>query len=362
MRQIVLLFCVIVVFVPFGSVLAQSASSTIVAGEVVSAGKVETQELSGLGVTEDVQMIHVEILNNAGTTDTVLVENDRGPLSVGDRVFLRQNSERKNVEYSVEEIDRRGAVYVALAIFILAVIALGGWQGVRSLVSLGFSIGAVVFLLLPFLLSGISPVLVSVGITAVVLAVAIFVTHGFNRNSVIAFSGTVVAVCIAGVLSLLAVWSAHLTGLGVDDAVFLNVVVEGAIDPRGLLLAGILIGMIGVLDDISITQVAVVSELRHANPLLSIREIYRRAMRVGREHVGALVNTLVLAYVGASLPLLLLLYNADAPLALVLSQEIFVTEIVRAIIGSIGLILAVPLTTFIASLYATGGTGHGHHH
>jgi uncharacterized membrane protein len=223
------------------------------------------------------------------------------------------------------------------------------------------SIVAVVFVLLPLLLRGWPPVSVSIAVTALVLLVAIFVTHGVTRNAAIAYAGTLGAVCIAGALSLIAMAAANLTGLGADEAVLLNAVSESAIDVRGLLLAGILIGMVGVLDDIAITQVAVVSELR-ATGTHGARELFRRAMRVGREHVGALVNTLVLAYVGASLPLLLLLYEAQAPLAMVLSQEVIVTEVIRAILGSIGLIAAVPLTTFIAVRYARAASDTSAHH
>jgi uncharacterized membrane protein len=355
------LICVALLPIPVQGQQHATATSTLYHAEVVQAAPIRSQELPGLGMSQQVQMIRVRIESGARDGDVVAVQNDRTPLSVGDHAFIREHRADGDVRYSVAEVDRRGALAYALAIFAVAIVLLGGRQGVRALASLLMSIVAVVFVLLPLLLRGWPPVSVSIAVTALVLLVAIFVTHGVTRNAAIAYAGTLGAVCIAGALSLIAMAAANLTGLGADEAVLLNAVSESAIDVRGLLLAGILIGMVGVLDDIAITQVAVVSELR-ATGTHGARELFRRAMRVGREHVGALVNTLVLAYVGASLPLLLLLYEAQAPLAMVLSQEVIVTEVIRAILGSIGLIAAVPLTTFIAVRYARAASDTSAHH
>lgn len=160
---------------------------------------------------------------------------------------------------------------------------------------------------------------------------------------------------------------AKLSGFGSDEAVYLNFNTHGSLDFAGLLLGGIIIGTLGVLDDIAITQTAVVRELLHTDGNLTKKDIYRKALNVGREHVGALVNTLALAYTGASLPLVLLLSQSTMPALFLINSEVFATEIIRTVVGSIGLIMTVPITTALAVLYLSKSdpikhSGHAHHH
>ena len=206
----------------------------------------------------------------------------------------------------------------------------------------------IIYFLLPLLLKGYPPVLTSSLIAAAILFLAIFLTHGFNRESGVAFSGTVIAVILTGILASVAVRMTRLTGFGNEEAVYLNFATLGNLNFSGLLLGGIIVGVLGVLDDIAITQVAVVRELKESVHNLSKKEIYHKAMRVGREHAGALVNTLALAYAGATLPLLLLFSVSQIEFGMILNQEAVATEIIRTIIGSIGLILTIPITTTLA--------------
>ena len=198
------------------------------------------------------------------------------------------------------------------------------------------------------LTKGYSPILVSVGLASVILFVAIYFTHGFNRESSVAFAGTIIAVILTGILAFFSVYIMKLTGFNTEEAMFLNLGNTVRLNFEGLLLGGILIGVLGILDAIAVTQSAAVSEIYDSARHLTEKEVYKKAMRVGKEHVSALVNTLVLAYTGASLPLLLLISSYDYPLRFVLSQELFATEIVRTIVGRIGLVLTVPITTFLA--------------
>jgi uncharacterized membrane protein len=201
------------------------------------------------------------------------------------------------------------------------------------------------------MLAGWDPILVSLGVSAVVLAVVLFFTHGFNARSAIAFLGTFGAVLVTCAVAWVSVSSMRLTGFGSDASVSLNFATRGTLDFGGLLLGSIIIGILGMLDDVSITQVSVVRQLKRANKTFDGYQLYSRAIEVGKDHLGSLVNTLALAYVGVSLPLVLLFANADAPLALTLNQEVIAAEFVRIIVGSIGLILAVPLTTLLASAF-----------
>jgi uncharacterized membrane protein len=202
--------------------------------------------------------------------------------------------------------------------------------------------------LFPGILQGYSPVLLSVGVSAIIIILGSYITHGFNRTTTAAVLGMLVTIVVTGVIAYFAVDSTRLRGLETEDAMYLNLNMQGAIDLVGLLLGGILIGLLGVLYDAAIGQAVAVEELRRAGPNLSAKHVFLRALRIGREHIGALVNILALAYVGAALPLLLLFYTSKFPFSVSVNNEIFATEIIRSMIGSIGLILAIPITTLIS--------------
>jgi uncharacterized membrane protein len=186
-----------------------------------------------------------------------------------------------------------------------------------------------------------------------IVLISIYLSHGFNKNSTVAVGSIMITIVISALISTWAVGFTHLTGLGSDDAFFLaSNQMNQFLDIRGVLLAGIVIGTIGVLDDVTITQSATVTELSEANPKLTSMQLFWRAMNVGREHVVSMVNTLAMAYAGGALPLLLLLTLGNGnPLWVSLNNELIVEEIVRTIAGSIGLLMAVPITTAIASKF-----------
>ena len=232
----------------------------------------------------------------------------------------------------------------------------------RSLLALGGSFFAIFYILMPGLLNGWNPLFASFLVASGILFAAIFFTHGFNRESAVAYFGTMISVLITGLFAIFAVYSTDLSGFSSDESVYLNFNTQGSLDFTALLLGAIIIGVLGVLDDIAVTQAAVVAELFDSNEKITRLEVYKRALRVGREHVGALVNTLVLAYTGASLPLLLYFYLSPANLVRSVNSEIFATEIVRAIVGSVGLILTVPIVTLLAVVYLKGHKSKGHAH
>lgn len=339
----------------------------IVKARVVEVLKQEKKEIPGTDVQGIFQTISVEVLEGKKKGEIIIVENDFLVLEKGDRFFLHHSIDGLDGRemYSVRDIDRRGAMLFFITLFIAVVLMFSGKQGIRSLIGLAGSFFVILYVLVPSLLNGYPPVLTSIAIASVILFFAIFFTHGFNRISTVAFSGTVIAVIFTGVLAYLGVTFAHLTGFASDEAVYLNFNTRGTLDFTGLLLGGIMIGVLGVLDDIAVTQAAVVSELYSSASHLSRKEIYTKALRVGKEHVGALVNTLALAYTGASLPLILLFSTSDSSISSILNQEIFATEIIRTVVGSIGLILTVPITTLLAVYFLKEYKGkhlHLHHH
>jgi uncharacterized membrane protein len=353
------------------SVFAQSETHEDLQGiwraRVIEIISEEERLIPGTDTRADIQEIRAEILEGESKGKIVTVENDYLNLKEGETFFLNYLITLNGDEiYTVADADRRFALFGLLALFAGVIIFFGGKQGLRSLMALGGSLFVIGYLLLPSLLSGFPPVPTSIVFAIGILFIAIFFTHGWNRESLVAFMGTCSAVILTGILALFAVSVTRLSGFASDESVFLNMTTAGRLDFSGLLLGAILIGVLGVLDDIAITQAAVVRELYGTNPNLSPREVYKKAIRVGREHVGALVNTLALAYTGAALPLLLLFYNSEASKSFILNGEIFATEIVRTIVGSIGLVLTVPITTALAVRmlrnYKGKSTEHGHHH
>jgi uncharacterized membrane protein len=320
----------------------------------------------GQGIDALYQTLSAEIIDGDETGKVITLENDYIKLEVGDVFFVEKTSlpgEEDN--YVVRERDRQFPIAILFLIFGAAILIFGGKQGLRSILSLVGGFLVIIYMLLPLLAKGYPPIPVSVSFAAVILFIAIYFTHGFNRESTVAFSGTLIAVILTGTLAYFSVWIMQLTGFNTEETMFLNLGNAVKLNFHGLLLGGILIGVLGILDDIAVTQAAVVSEIYNSAAHLTRKEVYKKAMRVGREHVSALVNTLVLAYTGASLPLLLLISSYDYPFRFVISQELFATEIVRTIVGSIGLVLTVPITTFLAVYLLKGHKGKsalGHSH
>lgn len=342
----------------------------LVRAEVIEVVEEYERDIMGTGATTTVQTLRVQLQSGSKEGEVARLENDLVVLKEGDRIFVDRLVAIDGTEYyQFKDVERRPQLLYLAGFFVALVLLFAGWQGLRAVGSLILSIAAILFLLVPALLNGYSPVLASLGIAAVILAATLFLTHGINPRSVIAYIGTMAAVAVTCIVSLISVSSMRLTGFASDASVFLNFSTGGTLDFAGLLLGSIIIGLLGVLDDVSITQASVVQELRAANRDLSWRDLYARALRVGRDHVGSLVNTLALAYVGAALPLVLLFARADSALALTLNQEVVAVELVRIIVGSIGLILAVPATTLLAAWYFKDREvphmhehGHGHHH
>jgi uncharacterized membrane protein len=337
--------------------------------EVVSVISETSTLVPGTSVTTPIQTLDARILEGPRAGNIVRVENDFLSLSPGERFFLNYLITVEGRElYLVSDADRRMPLLALVIFFSIIVIAFGGKQGVRSLLAMAGSLFVIAYALVPALLAGFPPVITATVVSGVILFFAIFLTHGWNRESAVAFAGTSLAVALTGLIAWASVVATELSGFASDESVFLNMKTDGQLDIAGLLLGGIIIGILGVLDDIAVTQVAIVRELLSAGGSLSPREVYQRAIRVGREHVGALVNTLALAYTGASLPLLLLFHGSAAPAGIILNGELFATEIVRTVVGSLGLVFAVPITTFLAVItlkgrpLAPGSHSHHHHH
>lgn len=338
-------------------------------GKVIEIVDEDMREIPGTDTIHLFQTIKAEVLDGMLKGRIITIDNDYLELDKGDKFYFNYNVYIDGQEsYGVTNIDRKTSLIILSILFMLVVVMFGGKQGIRSLFALIGSFIAIFYILLPGLLHGWNPLFAGFLVASSILFVAIFITHGFNRVSAVAYTGTIIAVLITGVLAIFSVHGSDLSGFASDESVYLNFNTKGSLDFTALLIGAIIIGVLGVLDDIAITQAAVVSELFDSNKDMTRREAYRRALRVGREHVGALVNTLVLAYTGASLPLLMYFYLSPATFGATINSELFATEIVRAIVGSVGLVLTVPIVTFLAVIYLKGHesnhshTYHGHSH
>ncbi len=325
-----------------------------------------TTTVAGTDTIGQVQTIQIEVISGPDQGKTVTFKNDYIQLKQGEIFYARhQSNQLENTSYwSVADPYRLDILLWLTIAFVALIFIFGGIQGVRGLASLIGSFFLIFYLLIPGLYGGHNAILVSTGVASLIIIVGSYITHGFNRTTTAAVIGMIITVILTGLAAYYVVYAGNLSGYSSDEATYLTFNTRGAIDMVGLLFGGIMIGLLGVLYDIAIGQAIVIEELLRAGKHLSRKEVYTRGIRIGREHIGALVNTLAIAYVGASLPLLLLIQSSTVGALFILNSEIFATEVVRILIGSIGLVLAVPITTLIASYMLHGKeiTGDSHHH
>ena len=331
---------------PFG---ATSTEAEVVAVEVTGRQQSEV----GVILSERVTVR----LSGGGeaTIERQYIEGDPVGVHVepGDGVLVTADETPDGTTYFIADRSRSLALWVLLVAFAALVTLVGRWRGLWSIVGLAASFLVIVQFIIPAILSGWSPVVATVLGAIVIAFTTLVLAHGANWKTVAAISGTGVSLALVIVFAGFGVAFTELTGLADEHAIALNILSDSTIDARGLLLASIIIGALGVLDDVTATQASTVFELHRANDHLSATELLGRALNVGRDHIASTVNTLVLAYVSASLPLVVLLASQPEPIGLLISRDQFATEIVRTLMGSMGIVVAVPITTAIAALIAS---------
>lgn len=298
------------------------------------------------------------------STERTYIEGQIGIVryEAGDRVLLTARETSDGIQYGISDRARTGPLLLLALLFVLLVLAVGRWHGLGSLLGLLASALVIVRFVIPGILAGHDPVVIAIIGALVLVTTTLLLAHGPNLKTALAIISTAAALLITGLLASLTVRVLQLGGLADDESAQLVALTDAAVEPQGLLLAGFVIGALGVLDDVTATQVSTVTELRDANPALGWRELYRRAMNVGRDHVASTVNTLVLAYAGAALPLLLLIATQGEALGVLLQRELIATELARTLAGSIGIVAAVPISTALGALVVgrlPGGTTTG---
>jgi uncharacterized membrane protein len=278
-------------------------------------------------------------------------QEDLPRYNIGDEVVVSASLEPDSTFIAVSDLYRVPVLGLLVALFAVAVTVVGGWRGVRSLIALALTLAVIVRIVVPLILAGWDPVGVAIVAATGVTIVTFLLTEGARPQTVAAALGTFIALALTALLAIGFDNLARFTTLrGSEDASYLQAIGIVDIDLGGLILAAIIFGALGILDDVTVTQAATVAELRDLDPRSSRLELARRAMNVGRSHIAATINTLVLAYVGASLPLIVLFAAGRQDPLLTASAEAVAVEVVRALVGSIGIVAAVPVTTAIAVL------------
>ncbi|MCW7941899.1 membrane protein [Streptomyces hygroscopicus] len=295
--------------------------------------------------------VRVDTGKDKGRTFTEIVQPDQSrQLHEGEKVVAAyEPSAPKDLQYSVTDVNRKFPMALLAGIFAVAVVVVGRIRGVMALVALAVSFLLLNLFVLPAILQGSNPLLVAVVGSSAIMLIALYMCHGLSARTSVAVLGTLISLSLIGVLGSQFIGWAALTG-NTDDNTGLIHGLYPHIDMSGLLLAGVIIGSLGVLDDVTVTQTSAVWELHEANPTMGWRGLYRAGIRIGRDHIASVVNTLVLAYAGAALPLLLLFSIAQSSVAAVADSELVAEEIVRTLVGSIGLVASVPVTTALAAL------------
>ncbi|MFD9904740.1 YibE/F family protein [Streptomyces sp. NPDC059063] len=286
-----------------------------------------------------------------GRTFTEIVQPDSPrQLKQGQGVVVAYEPKApEGLQYSVTDVNRKLPMALLTGVFALAVVVVGRLRGIMALVALAVSFLVLTFFILPAILQGSNPLVVAVIGASAIMLIALYMCHGLTARTSVAVLGTLISLLLIGLLGSLFIGWASLTG-NTDDNTGLIHGLYPDIDMSGLLLAGVIIGSLGVLDDVTVTQTSAVWELHQANPTMGWRGLYRAGIRIGRDHIASVVNTLVLAYAGAALPLLLLFSIAQSSVGTVANSELVAEEIVRTLIGSIGLVASVPVTTALAAL------------
>ena len=302
------------------------------------------------------QKLELRILNGEEKGRLIIVENGKEALAnvikyeLGEKVIVvKEEDLQGNDIYSITDFVRRDSLWVLGVLFVVLTVLIGRGKGLMSILSMVFTFGVVFGFLLPRLSNEADPISTAIIASVIIIPISFYMAHGINQKTTVAIIGSIIALVVTLVLSLMFISLGKLTGLSSEEAGMFLVQRSGNFNMKGLLLCGIIIGALGVLDDITISQAAVVNELvKGSEKTEKGSKIYKQAMNVGRDHISSMVNTLVLAYAGASLPLLLIFINNPHPFSEIVNYEFLAEEIIRTLIGSIGLILAVPITTFIA--------------
>lgn len=358
MRVLRLFLSAVLLLCSFGSVLASEKSEYFEAKVIrqVAYG----YENSVMGERVEYQVVEVEVVSENRRGDVMEIKNTSDPMYLGEKHYEKYNpgdvvtlTMVNNVEGEEEfhingKLRRPGLVRLVI-LFVLVVLVVGRVWGALSLLGLVISFAVIFVLIVPMIMSGRDPVWASVLGSMIIIPSTFYVSHGFNKKTHVGVVSTLLVLLFTGILAESYVRRTFLTGLASEEAGFLGVAMGEAIDIKGLLIAGIIIGSLGILDDITVGQASVVQQLKIAHKKVRFSELFWQGMKVGQDHISSMVNTLVLVYSGSALPLILLFFDSNRVWIETLEMEIIAEEVVRMLVGSIGLVVAAPIATAMAA-------------
>ncbi len=305
---------------------------------------------------EQKQLITIQYLSGPlkGKTRVLSTDIDSNPYSlrvaVGDKVviYLQPDPAGGEAIGFLESFDRTNAIIWLIVLFVATLVLLAGWQGMKVAFSIFLSVALIGWILIPAFLKGINPVPVALIVTALLSTISSVLATGWSRKSLVTIVGTIGGTLVAYFIShIFSTW-AHLGGLSSEeDRLFFEK--NPLLNPQGLLFAGIIIASMGVVEDVAVSIASGVVEVFQANPRLTFKQLFRSGMVVGRDHMSALANTLIFAYVGASLSTLLLYSQYGGSWVKFLNFDSVVDEVVRSLSGTIGLVFTVPITALLAT-------------
>ncbi len=276
-----------------------------------------------------------------------LLETDPYPMSIkqGDKIILFKSEG----EYYVHDYKRDSGVYVLIFLFIITILWVGRWQGVKTVITLFLTLTIIAFVHIPLLNNGLNPILVTIVVATIITVFTLFFIAGVSRKSVAAIIGTLGGVVCAGALALIFAEFMHVTGLSNDEALMLKYIPQGDIfNASELLLSGIILGALGAVMDVAMSIASSIEEIRLNNPDVSVKRLFRSGMNIGRDVMGTMTNTLILAYTGSFLPLILLFNAYRMSHIRIMNMDLIAAEVVRALSGSIGIVMCIPITAFVA--------------
>ncbi len=359
MKKTILSLLFLILLVPFVGLAAESGSAEqVFEAKVIKVleEKTVTNQDGSTSVQQNLKLKPLEghwqdkEIKTKGISDIQVFKSIQ--VEKGDKVMVTASIDPDGQEvFYVTDHVRRGWLYFLALIFAVLMIAVGRKKGFKALISLVATFVIIVWFIIPRILAGANPLLISIIGSLIILGAIIYITWGLSKKAHLAMAGIFISLMITGIFSLIFTKLTNLTGLAQDDAMFLVGLSSGQINFQGLLLAGIIIGALGVLDDVVISQISTVEQIKAANDKMKPLEIFKSAMSVGVDHISSMTNTLFLAYAGAALPLLILFTSGESQslgFSEAINNEVIATEIVRTLTGSIGLILAVPIATILA--------------
>jgi len=311
-------------------------------------------------VDQPYQIVEVTVNDGANAGERFVIDygtrqirTDMIPLREGDKIMVTiSRLPDGSVSAHFTDFYRGRSLLYLFFTFIAFSILVSGWKGVRSIIGIGLSLVVIIIIILPGIQQGRDPLLTSILGSFFFVSYSLYIIYGWNVKTHAAVIGSLIALVITGFLAYFFVNQTRLTGYGDENMFYISQMTQNTLNVRHLLLAGILIGTLGVLDDLVISQSSAVFELYRNSPGQDFRKLYRSAMNIGQDHIAATVNTLVLAYAGAALPMLLLFSVGGVDYGLAINLEFIAEEIVRTLVGSLGLFASVPITTALAAMIA----------